>query len=539
MDRPVGSKYLLEETLGRGASGTVWRARVRDTGEVVAVKVLREELAGDPDVVTRFLRERSLLLRLSHPNLVRVRDLVVEGELLALVMDLIDGPDLRTYLRDNGPLPPVAAALTMAQVCDALHVTHADGVIHRDLKPANIMLNRNGDSLYPMLTDFGIARLAESPALTRTHELVGTPSYVAPESAEGRPLTPSVDIYAAGVVLYELVAGHPPFTDSNPIALLHRHLADTPTRPANMPDAYWLVVERCLSKQPERRPDAQGLGNALRHAADVLQGTRADDGSLRRMLDAAAIGGAAAAAGAAGAGAGAVGFGSVRAPGAPGADDPTRVVPRSGPGAPGPQSVPPPPPPPAQRPPQPPAPDRTRVMDEVPPPYRPSAQPPGYPQQPLYRDEPGYARQGSGPSSAPPASPPPPAPYRAPEPPPRREPPPPPPQRREPPRPPDVEPPHRSRREPREPREPRRRGGFRPTRIPGVGCTLGCLMRLVVMAAILFAIYWFSPLRDWVNSAIDIFGEVKGWYEKAKDFFNGGGDGNGGSTGGTDTGGNP
>ncbi|WP_436775432.1 serine/threonine-protein kinase [Yinghuangia sp. YIM S09857] len=525
MDRPVGSKYLLEETLGRGASGTVWRARVRDTGEVVAVKVLREELAGDPDVVTRFLRERSLLLRLSHPNLVRVRDLVVEGELLALVMDLIDGPDLRTYLRDNGPLPPVAAALTMAQVCDALAVTHADGVIHRDLKPANIMLNRNGDSLYPMLTDFGIARLAESPALTRTHELVGTPSYVAPESAEGRPLTPSVDMYAAGVVLYELVAGHPPFTDSNPIALLHRHLADTPTRPANMPDAYWLVAERCLAKQPEQRPDAEGLGKALRLAADVLQGTRTDDGSLRRMLDAAAIGGAAAAAGAAGAAA------AGGPPRPPGADDPTRVVPRSGPAVPAPPSPPP----------QPPVPDRTRVMDEVPPPYRPSAQPPGYPQQPLYRDEPGYARQG-GPSAAPPA-PAPPAPYRAPEPPVRREPPPPPPQRRESPRPPDVEPPHRPRREPREPREPRRRGGFRPSRIPGVGCTLGCLMRLVVIAAILFAIYWFSPLRDWVNSAIDVFDEVKGWYEKSKDFFDGGGDGGngdtGGNTGGVGTGGNP
>lgn len=508
VDRPVGSKYLLEETLGRGASGTVWRARVRDTGEVVAVKVLREELAGDPDVVTRFLRERSLLLRLSHPNLVRVRDLVVEGELLALVMDLIDGPDLRTYLRDNGPLPPVAAALTMAQVCDALHVTHADGVIHRDLKPANIMLNRNGDSLYPMLTDFGIARLAESPALTRTHELVGTPSYVAPEAAEGRPLTPSVDIYAAGVVLYELVAGHPPFTDSNPIALLHRHLADTPARPANVPDAYWLVTERCLAKQPERRPDAEGLAAALRTAAEILQGTRPDDGALARALDASV----AAAAGAAGA----AGF-------AARPDDPTRVVPRGVP-----QGPPAPPP----------APDRTRVLGEVgPPPYRPAPQPPGYPQPPLYRDEGGYARQGAAaPQAAPYRAPEPP--YRAPEPPPRATPPVPPPQR-EAPRPPEVEPPRRRREPPppREPREPRRRRGFRLGGIPGLGCTIGCLMRLVIMAAILFAIYWFSPLRDWVNSAIDIFDEVKGWYEKAKDFFesgnNGSGDNGGDPNGGT------
>ncbi|UGQ09573.1 serine/threonine protein kinase [Yinghuangia sp. ASG 101] len=518
MDRPVGSKYLLEETLGRGASGTVWRARVRDTDEVVAVKVLREELAGDPDVVTRFLRERSLLLRLSHPNLVRVRDLVVEGELLALVMDLIDGPDLRTYLRDNGPLPPAAAALTMAQVCDALAVTHADGVIHRDLKPANIMLNRNGDSLYPMLTDFGIARLAESPALTRTHELVGTPSYVAPETAEGRPLSPSVDIYAAGVVLYELFAGRPPFTDSNPIALLHRHLSEVPVRPEGMPDAYWLVTERCLAKQPELRPDARGLGAALRTAAEILQGTRPDDGTLARLL--------AASAAAAGAAAGLAAAG--------GQDDPTRVVPRAAPDGGGFAPAPPLGPPPA-----PPGPDGTRVLDEVAPPYGPGGvggrrdagppQPPGYPQPALYRDEVGLARQGGPAQYAPP-----PAPYRAPEPPPHSAPPQPPPQR-EAPRPPEVAPPRRNprrEREPREPREPRRGRGFRLSSIPGLGCTLGCLLRLVIFGAILFAIYWFSPLRDWVNNAVDVFDEVKGWYDKVKDFMGGGGDG---GSGGTDT----
>ncbi len=145
--RPVGSKYLLEEPLGRGATGTVWRARQRETagaeaavpgqpGETVAIKVLKEELANDADVVMRFLRERSVLLRLTHPNIVRVRDLVVEGDLLALVMDLVEGPDLHRYLRENGPFSPVAAALLTAQVADALASSHADGVVHRDLKPA-------------------------------------------------------------------------------------------------------------------------------------------------------------------------------------------------------------------------------------------------------------------------------------------------------------------------------------------------------------------------------------------------------------------
>ncbi len=277
--RPVGSKYLLEESLGRGATGTVWRGRVREDaavpgllpGQAVAVKVLREELAADPDVVMRFLRERSVLLRLTHPNIVRTRDLVVEGELLALVMDLVDGPDLYRYLRESGPLSPIAGALLMAQIADALAASHADGVVHRDLKPANVLLATlavDGDErMHPMLTDFGIARLADSPGITRTHEFVGTPVYVAPESADGRPQTAAVDVYGAGIMLYELVTGRPPFQGDNPLAVLQAHLAHEPQRPRTMPEPLWTVVERCLRKDPAQRPTAVSLAEALRVVA--------------------------------------------------------------------------------------------------------------------------------------------------------------------------------------------------------------------------------------------------------------------------------
>ncbi|MEU3497533.1 protein kinase [Kitasatospora cineracea] len=277
--RPVGSKYLLEESLGRGATGTVWRGRVREDaavpgllpGQAVAVKVLREELAADPDVVMRFLRERSVLLRLTHPNIVRTRDLVVEGELLALVMDLVDGPDLYRYLRESGPLSPIAGALLMAQIADALAASHADGVVHRDLKPANVLLATlavDGDErMHPMLTDFGIARLADSPGITRTHEFVGTPVYVAPESADGRPQTAAVDVYGAGIMLYELVTGRPPFQGDNPLAVLQAHLAQEPQRPRTMPEPLWTVVERCLRKDPAQRPTAVSLAGALRVVA--------------------------------------------------------------------------------------------------------------------------------------------------------------------------------------------------------------------------------------------------------------------------------
>lgn len=123
-----------------------------EPGETVAIKVLKEELAHDADVVMRFLRERSVLLRLTHPNIVRTRDLVVEGDLLALVMDLIDGPDLHRHLRDNGPFSPVAASLLTAQIADALAASHADGVVHRDLKPANVLLKGTGEATPPSCT---------------------------------------------------------------------------------------------------------------------------------------------------------------------------------------------------------------------------------------------------------------------------------------------------------------------------------------------------------------------------------------------------
>ncbi|MFI9273582.1 protein kinase [Kitasatospora sp. NPDC052896] len=279
--RPVGSKYLLEETLGRGATGTVWRGRVREDaglvdlrpGQPVAIKVLKEELAADPDIVLRFLRERSVLLRLSHPNIVRIRDLVVEGELLALVMDLVEGPDLYRYLRANGPLSPIAGALLMAQIADALAVSHADGVVHRDLKPANVLLATRpgdgvqGEQMHPMLTDFGIARLADSPGITRTSEFVGTPAYVAPESAAGRPQTSAVDVYGAGIMLYELVTGRPPFLGDGPLQILQAHLSQTPQRPPGMPEPLWTVVERCLRKEPAERPSATSLAQALRVVA--------------------------------------------------------------------------------------------------------------------------------------------------------------------------------------------------------------------------------------------------------------------------------
>ncbi|MFC9268138.1 protein kinase [Streptomyces zhihengii] len=507
--RPVGSKYLLEEPLGRGATGTVWRARQRETagaeaavpgqpGETVAIKVLKEELANDADVVMRFLRERSVLLRLTHPNIVRTRDLVVEGDLLALVMDLVDGPDLHHYLRDNGPLSPVAASLLTAQIADALAASHSDGVVHRDLKPANVLLKTDADGqMHPMLTDFGIARLADSPGLTRTHEFVGTPAYVAPESAEGRPQTSAVDIYGAGILLYELVTGRPPFAGGTALEVLHRHLSEEPRRPSTVPEPLWTVIERCLRKEPGERPSAENLARGLRTVAAGI-GVHANSAQIDAALGVAALL--------------APDPSPAPVPDTPGAADPTQVLPNTGPGGAsaydpsaatsvmpqtGPRGG---------------GADPTSVMPPVPGPEEPHPwqsqlraardrneqtqvqyldpnqdplrrRPQRQPQQPPQRQQP-----------YPPA----PQPYAAPQQPQRRQ----PPQRQQhqpqpyapaqqpyaPQQPPPQQPPQR---------EPRRRSA-NPVRIPGLGCLKGCLVMVVLFVVGGWLIWELTPLQDWI-----------------------------------------
>jgi serine/threonine-protein kinase len=533
--RPVGSKYLLEEPLGRGATGTVWRARQRETagaeaavagqpGETVAIKVLKEELANDADIVMRFLRERSVLLRLTHPNIVRTRDLVVEGDLLALVMDLVDGPDLHNYLRQNGSFSPVAAALLTAQVADALAASHADGIVHRDLKPANVLLagTGEGEQMHPMLTDFGIARLADSPGLTRTHEFVGTPAYIAPESAEGRPQTSAVDIYGAGILLYELVTGRPPFAGATALEVLHRHLSEEPRRPTTVPEPLWTVIERCLSKNPDHRPSAENLARGLRVVAAGV-GVHCSPAQAEAALGVAALlapdpapavvpGTGSGSAGAADptqvlpAGSGASGSYDPNAatsvlpaaggPGGPDAD-PTRVMPPATPQ-------------------QPDGPhpwqsqlraardrnEQTRVqyLDPGEDPLR------RHPQRPRPQQQP---RGGPAPQPQPYAPQPPSQPYApqpqpyAPQPQPYA----PQPQRYAPPQPP----------EPAPRREPRRRGA-NPMRIPGLGCLKGCLFTILILIAAAWIIWEATPLQDWLadgksfwDATIDWLGQVRDW----------------------------
>jgi serine/threonine protein kinase, bacterial len=243
--------------------GVVWRGRDREIGDLCAVKVLRPEFAVDPAAVTRFVRERTALIRFRHPNVVTLRDMIVEGDRLALVMDLVNGGDLSTYRQNRGGTLPAAEALELtAQICDALAAAHAAGIVHRDLKPANVLL----DAGQVKLADFGIARIAgESPATT-TGVVIGTIGFLAPEVITGGEPTPACDVYAAGITLYELLTGVQPFT-GQPVTVMHGHLDTAPDRPDGMPSRLWALISACLSKDPGARPSATTMASALRDPA--------------------------------------------------------------------------------------------------------------------------------------------------------------------------------------------------------------------------------------------------------------------------------
>ncbi|MFI8852124.1 serine/threonine-protein kinase [Streptomyces sp. 891-h] len=275
MARKIGSRYTAHRILGRGSAGTVW---LGDGPEgPVAIKLLREDLASDQDLVERFVQERSALLCLDHPRVVGVRDLVVDGNELALVMDLVRGTDLRTRLERDRRLAPAAAVAIAADVADALAAAHAAGLVHRDVKPENVLLDAlsmegPGGAPPALLTDFGVAKLIDSPSRTRATSIIGTPDYLAPEIVEGLPPRAAVDIYALATVVYELLAGFTPFGGGHPGAVLRRHVTETVAPLPGIPDELWQLIHQCLAKAPASRLRAAELAARLRELLPALEG---------------------------------------------------------------------------------------------------------------------------------------------------------------------------------------------------------------------------------------------------------------------------
>lgn len=267
--RALGSRYELRERLGAGAMGEVWRAVDRTTGQHVAAKLLRETYVYDADIVGRFIQERSILLNLRHPRIVQVRDLVVEGTDLAIVMDLVEGRDLRRHLREVGTLPAREAVLVTCAVLDALAAAHAANFLHRDIKPDNVLLEGGvpGDGSGVRLSDFGIARLAQESTVQATG-LIGTPGYMPPELFQYGRFSPASDVYAAGVLLYELLAGRTPFAGKGTVHTIgNRHVTvEPPALPVH--PLLWTVLAITLAKDPATRLSAAATAQALRDLPD-------------------------------------------------------------------------------------------------------------------------------------------------------------------------------------------------------------------------------------------------------------------------------
>ncbi len=259
--------------IGEGAFGRVYRGLDRRLARTVAVKVIKPWWAEDTAWVERFQREAQLLARVSDPGIVQIFDIGHAEEGPYYVAELVDGESLAERLL-GGPLEPEQARELAEQLCDALASAHAQGVVHCDVKPANVLLARDGTL---KVGDFGVARLAGGTSQALASTVAGTPRYMSPEQARGRPTSTATDVYSAGVVLYEMLSGEPPFMHGSAVELGLRHLQDPPAPlPEHVPLQLREIVGRALAKNPsERWRDGAQMASALRALQPVCQGVDA------------------------------------------------------------------------------------------------------------------------------------------------------------------------------------------------------------------------------------------------------------------------
>jgi serine/threonine-protein kinase len=253
-NRQLAGRYRLQEQIGAGGMATVWRADDSVLARPVAVKILHEHLSESGDLLERFRREAVAAARLAHPHLVRVYDAGTDEGCAFIVTELVPGRTLADVIRDGGAMEPAAAADVTMAVLSALECAHAAGIVHRDVKPGNILIAPDG---LVKVTDFGLAPAFDATDLETTGEMLGTVAYVAPEQVQGGDVTPATDVYAAGLVLYELLTGRRAFRGETDLATALARLTTRPPAPSAMrpgiPRGLDQVVERATALRPEQR----------------------------------------------------------------------------------------------------------------------------------------------------------------------------------------------------------------------------------------------------------------------------------------------
>jgi len=250
----LGNRYEILEHLGGGGMAIVYKGRDTFLNRLVTIKVLRPEFTCDEDFVKRFRREAQAIASLSHPNIVSIYDVGQEDEVHYLVMEYVEGDNLKNLIRGQGALAPERAIQIARQISEALQHAHENNIVHRDVKPQNILITRGGRA---KLTDFGIAREATTATLTQTDTIVGSVHYLSPEQARGETAGPRSDIYSLGIVLYEIVTGALPFQGDTPIGVALKHIQEEPPRPSSLNPAVSSglekVIARAMAKIPAER----------------------------------------------------------------------------------------------------------------------------------------------------------------------------------------------------------------------------------------------------------------------------------------------
>ena len=272
----LSERYELLAQVGSGASAITWRARDRRLERDVAIKLLRRSYALDPTFAQRFDREARTAASVSHGNVVDIYDVAHDGEALYLVMQFVQGEDLKQLIQRSGALDPTRAREITQPVLAGLQAIHAAGIIHRDIKPQNVLIGRDGVA---RVTDFGVAQVSMDVGLTTVGTTVGTAAYMAPEQARAETLSEATDLYSVGVMLYELMTGNLPFTGPTHMAMMLAHIqqeAPAPSQNAGVSSIFDGIVRQAMAKEPrDRFRSAQAMSRALTTAsASPDQGTR-------------------------------------------------------------------------------------------------------------------------------------------------------------------------------------------------------------------------------------------------------------------------